>query len=135
MRVQFTVMIILIAVVSILVVNGCSSKNPIPAPDVMVKAFPSFTQDIQPIFKEFCVQCHGPQDARNGLRLDTYEGIMKGTQFGSIVVPGEPAMSPLLALIKHESDPKIWMPFHKEQLSPNRIKNIENWIKYKSPNN
>lgn len=111
------------------------AKQPISQPDVVVTAFPGFNRDILPIFRESCVQCHGPDKASNGLRLDSYEGAMKGTQFGTVVIPGKPEMSPLVALIKHESDPKIWMPYHKEQLSPNRIKNIENWIRYNAPNN
>lgn len=107
----------------------------VPQPDVVVKAYPSYSQDIQPIFKEFCLACHGPADAHNGLRLDNYEGTLKGTVHGAVIVPGEPAMSTLMTLIKHESAPDIWMPYHKEQLSPNRIKNIENWIRYGARNN
>lgn len=112
-----------------------NSGSVIPQPDVTVKAYPGFANDIQPILSQSCIACHGSQNPRNGLRLDSYEGLIKGTQFGSVVVPGEPAMSPLVALIKHETDPKIWMPFHQEQLSPNRIKNIENWIRYGARNN
>lgn len=135
MRTNRGVALLFIAFVTFLTVTSCSSKSPVPTPDVTVKALPSFANDVQPIFKEFCVQCHGPQDARNGLRLDTYEGVMKGTQFGKVITPGDPAQSSLISLIKHESDPKIFMPFHKEQLTPNRIKNVENWIRYQAPNN
>ena len=135
------VVLALIAVVG--VVAARSSENAtkynsgavIPQPDVTVKAYPGFAKDIQPIFSQSCVDCHGSQNPHNGLSLDSYEGVMKGTQFGSVVVPGESAMSPLVALIKHETDSKIWMPYHKEQLSPNRIKNIENWIRYGARNN
>lgn len=107
----------------------------IPQPDVTVRAYPSFAREIQPILNEFCVNCHGAADAPNGLRLDSYDGIMKGTRFGAVVVADKPGMSPVMALIKHESDPSIWMPYHKDQLSPNRIKNIENWIRYGARNN
>ena len=135
------VVLALMAVVG--VVAARSSENAsrynsgavIPQPDVTVKAYPGFAKDIQPIFSQSCVACHGSQTPYNGLSLDSYEGVMKGTQFGSVVVPGESAMSPLVGLIKHETDSKIWMPYHKEQLSPNRIKNIENWIRYGARNN
>ena len=56
--------------------------------DVPVKARPSFAQYILPIFQEECTFCHGPDDAHNGLRLDSYDGVMKGTNFGAVVEPG-----------------------------------------------
>ncbi|MBI4301127.1 MAG: hypothetical protein HY664_00790 [Chloroflexi bacterium] len=104
-------------------------KSVVPQPDIAVKGRPSYVQDIKPIFDQSCIRCHGPVDAHNGLRLDSYEGVMAGTLNGPIVYPGEPSLSNLLTLIKHESSPQIWMPYHQEELSPNRIRNIENWVK------
>lgn len=107
----------------------------LPFLDVPVVPRPSYTRDIQPIFNENCIICHGPQDAHNGLRLDSYEGVMKGTQYGPVVIPGDSSLSNLVAVLKHETDPSIWMPYHAEPLSPNRIKNIETWIDIGAPSN
>lgn len=107
----------------------------IPQPDVTIRAYPSYARDIQPVFNESCVSCHTGADAPNGLHLNSYDGVIKGTKFGAVVAADKPAMSSLVALVKHESDPRIWMPYHKDQLSPNRIKNIENWIRYGARNN
>jgi hypothetical protein len=101
----------------------------VPFQDVNVIAKPSYERDIQPIFDEFCVTCHGELDAHNGLQLDSYEEVMKGTQYGPVVIPGDAELSNLRALIEHETDPSIWMPFHGEQVSPHRIENIINWIR------
>ncbi len=96
---------------------------------------PSFAQDIQPILSEYCIECHGVAEANNGLRLDSYQGVMRGTQYGAIVYPGDPSLSNLLVLIKHESSPEIWMPYHRQQISPNKIQIIENWIENGAPDN
>ena len=37
-------------------------------PDVPVKI--EFRRDVQPLLKAHCVECHGPQEQKNGFRLD-----------------------------------------------------------------
>jgi mono/diheme cytochrome c family protein len=44
-----------------------------------------FRRDVQPIFKTYCVGCHGPTQQMNGLRLDRRRDAMKG---GTIPVIG-----------------------------------------------
>jgi hypothetical protein len=135
--------IALIAVIAVVFFLGLAVGNRtgvrwtdiIPVGDVPVKARPSFAQDILPIFQGECTLCHGPDDAHNGLRLDSYDGVMKGTNFGAVVEPGNPDLSNLISVVKRETSPKIWMPFHRGKLSPNKISNIENWISIGAPNN
>ncbi len=95
----------------------------------------SYKQDIQTIFDQYCVACHGPTQAANGLRLDTYQGVMKGTQYGRVVIPGEPGGSTLLTVLNITSDPKIQMPHGNITLSKNRIENISIWIQAGAPDN
>ena len=52
----------------------------------------SFSEDILPIFKGRCVSCHqsgGAGYEKSGLDLTSYEGLMKGTKFGAMVIPRE----------------------------------------------
>lgn len=117
---------------------GCFRANIEQAPvrrDVSLKQTPSFKQDIQPIFNEYCVKCHNPQDAHKGLRLDTYASIIEGQTNGPVIVPGRPLESILLRNIRRESPPSSWMPFHQDPLTPNRVQNIENWIGQGAPDN
>ena len=37
-----------------------------------------FRRDVQPIFREHCVECHGPELQMNGLRLDRRADAMRG---------------------------------------------------------
>jgi hypothetical protein len=36
-----------------------------------------FTRDVQPIFRQNCLGCHGPTKQNNGLRLDRRSSVMK----------------------------------------------------------
>lgn len=114
---------------------GCErGGSTLPPPkDVPLVESPSFKRDILPILKDFCVKCHSPRDAHAGLRLDTYEGVMRGSRFGPVVVPGSPERSFLLLVLRHQLEP--FMPYHGEMLTPNRITNIERWIKQGAPDN
>ena len=113
--------------------------QPVAAPsygsDVAVKASPSYALDVQPIFSQYCVECHAGAQAPRGLKLNSYEGVMKGSQFGLMVYPGDPETSNLLVLLKRESHAQIWMPLGKPSLSPNRIRILENWIRNGAQNN
>ena len=53
----------------------------------------SYSEDIAPVFRGWCASCHAPGgegEKASGLDLSTYEGLMKGTKFGPMVVPESP---------------------------------------------
>ena len=73
-----------------------------PSPACAANAVVSFNDDILPIFKGRCVDCHqsgGVGYEKSGLDLRTYAGVMKGTKFGSMVTPGNPDTSNLVWLL------------------------------------
>ena len=106
--------------------------NPTQEPDVPLAAKTvwagSYGHDIQPIFDQYCVSCHGPTRAENRLRLDSYQNAMKGTQFGPVITPGSPTQSTLVSVITGTADPKIRMPHEGQRLTRNRIQNVVLWI-------
>jgi len=62
----------------------------------------SFADDVLPIFKGYCFSCHQPGlqgSDQSGLDLSTYEGVMRGTKFGKMVLPGDPDSSNLMWLL------------------------------------
>ena len=89
----------------------------------------SYSEDIAPIFKGWCVSCHQPGgEGANASRLDltTYEGLMKGTKFGPMVIPGKPDESNIMSLVQGEA--KIRMPFAHKPLPNCLRKIIWSWI-------
>lgn len=97
---------------------------------------PSFADDIMPIFVESCVSCHGELDENGfpyteaGLSLMTYEDLMKGSEFGSVVEPGNPDDSYLLEMVANGD-----MPDEGDPLSVEQIELIRSWIEAGAENN
>jgi cytochrome c len=90
-----------------------------------------YTSTVQPIFKSNCYRCHGGMNHRGGLNIQTRAGMMKGGHDGPVLVPGDPAKSLLVQLIRHEgpaNDPKP-MPPKSPKISDEDIATVERWVK------
>ena len=107
----------------------------------------SYKRDIQPVLIANCLACHdgkGEGSLASGLNLKTYDSLMKGTKFGSVVVPGSAVSSTLYRVLTDDVDPKIRMPprgkeslaqGRGEPLSEEQIRDIELWIDQGAGNN
>ena len=89
-----------------------------------------YKEQVAPILKLRCYNCHSAIKQKNGLRLDGEMFIKKGGKSGKIFVAGNPFKSPIYAsLLLPLEDEKHMPPKGKHQLSQNEILIIENWIK------
>jgi hypothetical protein len=93
----------------------------------------SFSADILPLLKWRCSSCHQPGGEgyeKSGLDLTSYAGVMKGTKFGPMVIPGDPDGSNLMQLLDWPShlSPQIRMPHGKTKLSICDRDSIRTWI-------
>lgn len=92
----------------------------------------SYSKDVQPIVQANCAECHtgkGMGIEKSGLDMSTYEGLMKGTKFGPVIVPGNSVSSTLVLLIQGKADPSISMPHGtKGSLSEADIQTMVTWI-------
>jgi len=93
----------------------------------------SFKDDVLPVFQEHCLTCHQAPDGQgykaSGLSLTTYEGVMKGTKFGPMVIAGNPEGSNLMRLLDWEVSPQLRMPHGAKQLSACDRDAIRTWIR------
>jgi len=88
-----------------------------------------FEVRVEPILAQNCVGCHGPSRQKDGLRLDTYEGVMHGGKSGPVVKAGDPNNSELFHRVSFApGSGKIMPPQGKAPLSADQIKLIELWI-------
>lgn len=87
---------------------------------------PTFA-DVAPLLASRCVMCHTGDGAPLALRLDSYAGLMKGSQKQPVVKPGDPAASELVKRIKGQSQPR--MPLVGDPLAAAEIALVERWIK------
>jgi len=78
-------------------------------PPASTKTALTFTNDILPMLKASCVGCHSGGRARAQLRLDTLEGVLKGTEKGQILTVGDGANSLLVKAVS-QLDSETAMP-------------------------
>lgn len=98
----------------------------------------SFREDVFPVLKGRCMDCHSPGSAgydASGLDLRSYEGLMKGTKFGPMVIARDPESSNLMLLLDGRADPKIRMPHGTRRLSVCDRDAIRQWIREGALNN
>ena len=92
----------------------------------------SFSQDILPIFQIRCGTCHSPGGEgfeKSGLDLRSYQGLMKGTQFGPVVVVGDDQTSNLIVLLDGRADKSLQMPHNGRKLTTCDRDLIRTWIR------
>lgn len=87
-----------------------------------------FTEDIEPIFNAHCYDCHGPDQQKSGLRLDSPTHILKGGESGEpVFVAGDGLNSHLVKLVSGK-DPDAVMPPKGDPLTKTAIKRLSQWI-------
>jgi len=99
----------------------------------------SYQRDVAPILDKHCKSCHMPGQAGyvvSGFELGSYDTLMKGTQFGPVVLPGDPLTSVLVMLIEGRVDPSLKMP-HGDATTPtaDQILTIRRWVEQGAKNN
>ena len=124
----------LIAAAAIVVGAACLMIVDVSTPSAQLCAEEpqSFSEDILPILKGRCVSCHQPGGAgyeKSGLDLTTYEGLIKGTKFGAMVIPRDPESSNLMWLLDWRASPEVRMPHGKKKLSICDRNAIRAWIR------
>jgi hypothetical protein len=98
----------------------------------------SYSSDVQPILKQYCLECHVPGGAgylASGYDMSSYESFMKGGQFGAFVIPGDPLDSNLIILVEGRAHPSIRMPHGREKLSESEIEVLKAWVQQGAKNN
>jgi len=96
-----------------------------PAAEEDIPEPPSFPRDVMPTLGRYCEPCHGARQQHGGLRLDGYDGLMRGGEQGPAIVPGDPQRSLLIAKIERRHKPA--MPPRKKLPAP-LITKIRNWV-------
>ena len=86
----------------------------------------SFNREIRGLLSNHCFTCHGPDEnsRKADLRLDLRE-----TAIASVIVPGKPDESPLVARLRtHDQEELMPPPETKKPLTAAQITLLERWI-------
>lgn len=130
---------LLMVAAAITAMTACGKKDEAASPV-------SFAADVAPIIEKNCLECHvtdGPGHVASGLLMAdpqesgkvSYDNLMKGTRFGSIVVAGDPVSSTLNRLVEGRADPSLRMPHGKDELSDADKATLRNWVAQGAQNN
>lgn len=107
----------------------------------------SYADDIEPIIARSCISCHsglGEGVTASDYLMVDYDSVIKGTEFGPVVVPGSRMSSSVYLIVAGKTAPEIRMPPHNDEsfaegrgvmLSANEVETIGLWIDQGAKNN
>ena len=98
----------------------------VPFPDA------DFARLIQPLLREHCVGCHGPDVQEGGLRLDIRRRALQGGDTAAAIVPRSERQSELLSRIEAQ-DKSRRMPQRAEPLAESDRRLLRQWIAAGAP--
>src|SRR5678815_397617 len=89
-----------------------------------------FQRDIQPIFSEHCLECHGMDKAKGGLVLTTRAGALKELESGAHgVVPGNIEKSELITRLVTKDEEDVMPPKKKtKRPTAQQIELLRKWV-------
>ena len=108
---------------------GLGLRSAAAAADPATPAY--YTETVRPILIKNCGKCHFNFNHKGGLAMDTRAALLKGGRKGVAVIPGDPADSLLVKLVRHEgpaNDP-MPMPPKSPRMNDADIAVITQWIK------
>ena len=74
-----------------------------PALGAPIKGEVSYKENVFPILHDYCLSCHQPGGKgyeKSGLDMRTYDSLLKGTKFGSVIKPGDSFTSIIIQVIE-----------------------------------
>ncbi len=91
------------------------------------KSVPGY-DDVKMILEDNCIMCHTGPKAPKGLRLDSIENLLKGSESRPVVEPRNPENSELVRRVRGVSTPR--MPLSGPPwLEESEMRLIEDWIR------
>jgi hypothetical protein len=92
-----------------------------------VAAAPTWEKDVRPILKNRCFKCHGDDEQKADLNLQTIDAALKGGSSGEVLKKGRPNSSLLMQAIEHEEGVEK-MPPKSGKMPDEEIALIRAWI-------
>lgn len=108
------------------VAAGPMAQGPPASPE----AIEFFEKQVRPVLAEQCYSCHGEKMQMAGLRLDSRAAVLKGSDAGPVLVPGDPEKSRLIQVVRY--DGKVKMP-PMGKLPAAAIEQLSAWVKMGAP--
>src|ERR1043166_9070069 len=86
----------------------------------------TYTDHILPLVEANCSKCHNADKKKADLDLTSYQGALKGSGSGVVLVSGNPDGSKLWKAVTHAEEPN--MPPNRPKLADKELELIKKWI-------
>lgn len=86
----------------------------------------TFADDIYPIFREHCLNCHNADKKKADLDISSYEATLIGSSAGEIIEPSNADASILYQVMAHTEEPV--MPPKKPRIPEAQLQLVKRWI-------
>lgn len=106
-------------------------KNSFPASDLPAEKEVSFWLQVYPVLERACLSCHGPRKQRAGFRVDVRDDYLGKNGRSPLVLPGNSAASPLIAIVSGARPDMAMADQHR--LSTEEIALLRTWIDAGAP--
>jgi uncharacterized membrane protein len=118
-----------LVIFSLYFISGCATQRVV-----------SFQNDIDPMLKDKCLQCHKPPNGdgyiQTGLSMESYETLMKGTIFGTVIISGDSKRSVINKLTEGRAGESMRMPHgDAKKLTAEEIELLRLWVNQGAVNN
>jgi cytochrome b561 len=117
---------------TLLVATGYLIQPSVPVPrpkPTNLEQADLFLDLVGPVLERRCGSCHSEDDARGGLSVTSYAGLMQGGRSAPSVVSGQPMASELLRRVSLPSEDVKFMPKNgRRPLTTSQILAIRLWI-------
>lgn len=107
-----------------------ATDTAVPAAEAPASSGVSFANDIQPILDAKCAKCHGVEQVKEGLDVQTYASLTTGSFNGPVLVPGNANDSLFVQLIAEGE-----MPNRGTKVTPEELQLIIDWVNQGALNN
>ncbi len=86
----------------------------------------TYQDNILPLVEANCSKCHNPDKKKADLDLTSYQGALKGSGSGPVLISGNPDASKLWKAVTHAEDPI--MPPNRPKLPDKDLEVFRKWI-------
>ena len=88
----------------------------------------SFVKDVAPTLTTLCATCHGGRNGRGGFSLATFESLMRGSDSGRVVLPGNLDGSIIWRRVAALDQDKQKMPPGNRRITREFYNSLRTWI-------
>lgn len=116
------------AAVVVAILPGCELvNNEDQFTDPTLPIVIQYSTSVHPVFEQTCTSCHGATQAEGGLRLDSWQGVVAGSDLAAAVVPFDADRSRMIRMLTDVAAPHP-VDVGGDSLSADDIATLRLWI-------